>query len=337
MNVTKRLIAGLMMLSMLVLAGCGGSKPKEPTQPASQPAPAPAPAPEKQQPNKWNIEKLTVAFVPSQDAGQITTKVDPMVKWLSKEMGIPEVKAFVSTNYIGTVEAMGSKQVDVAFLSPFAYVLASAEHDVNVILKSVRKGTKEYRAQFIARTDSGIPVCDQAKDEACQDSFEAMRGKSMAFIDPASASGYLFPAAFLKSKGLDVEAGKYFSEVIFAGAHDNATESVLKGDVDVAVTFEDNRDNLEGQYPDIKKDVSVVMYTDWIPNDTVSVRKDLPADFVIALKHAMMTYAATEEGKQVLHSLYTIDAFAQAEDKDYDVIRETAKQMNINLKESLSK
>jgi phosphonate transport system substrate-binding protein len=325
----KRFLAGAVALALLV-AGCGGSSNTgtQNTTPAAGNPSTPAPEPK--------IEKLVIGFVPSQEAGQIGDKVKPMTDFLAKELGMKEVTSFVGTNFIGVIEAMGSKQVDIGFLNPFGYVLASADHGAQVILKSVRRGAHQYRAQFMARADSGIPVCDQTKDADCKATLAAMKGKKFAFVDAASTSGYLFPANFLKSKGIELEKGKFFSDVTNAGAHDNSAKAVLNKDVAVGVSFEDVRSNLQKEFPNIKKDVSVIMYTDWIPNDTVSVRKGLPADLVQKVEAALLKYASTAEGKKVLKDLYTIDGFAKGKDADYDVVRATAKSMNINLRDTLS-
>ena len=76
---------------------------------------------------------LTVQFVPSQSADTLEAKAKPLEKLLSDKLGIP-VKVSVSTDYNTIVEAMASKQVDVGFLPPTAYVLA---HEKNAAMASV--------------------------------------------------------------------------------------------------------------------------------------------------------------------------------------------------------
>lgn len=324
----KRLSASVLAAALL-LAGCGGAQP---AAPAAGGDTTPKPAAEAPAPK---IDKLTIGFVPSQEAGGIADKVKPMEDFLTKELGIP-VKATVGTNFIAVVEAMGSKQVDVGFLNPFSYVLASGDHKVQVILKSQRKGASSYRAQMVTRTEDNIPACKDG-DTKCTATFEALKGKKVAFVDAASTSGYLFPASFMKEAGISLDKGKFFAETIFAGAHDNAAKAVLNKTVDAAWSFEDVRDNLVKEFPNVKEQLKVVAYTTPIPNDTVSVRDGLPADMVAKIKAAMLKFAGTEEGKKVLKDLYTIDGFVDAADKDYDVIRAMAKNMGIDVKAELSK
>lgn len=332
MTHAKRVSAAL-LAALLVLAGCGGTKPatetkKEEAPASAAPAPAPAPAPK--------VEKLTIGFVPSSDAAGIEDKVKPMSDYLAKELGIP-VDTFVGTNFVGVIEAMGSGKVDVGFLNPLAYVLANADYGVQPILKTSRKGSVQYRAQLTVRAGENIPVCDQAKDPSCKATFEALKGKKMAFVDPASTSGYLYPASLLKNAGISVEKGAYFSDAIFAGSHDNAVKAVYNKTVDAAWSFEDARDNILKEFTDAKEKLQVVAYTEWIPNDTVSVRKDLPADINKKLADALKKYVATEEGKALLTSLYTIDGFVDGSDADYKPVVDMAKNMNVDIKAELTK
>ncbi|HYG57923.1 MAG TPA: phosphate/phosphite/phosphonate ABC transporter substrate-binding protein [Symbiobacteriaceae bacterium] len=329
----KRLMALTLALTLAVLAGCGGAKEPAKTEPAktepvkTEPAAPPAPA---------KPDKLTIGFVPSQDAAGIESKVKPLEDYMSKELGIP-VKAFVGTNFIAVVEAMGSKQVDVGFLNPLSYVMASADYKTQVILKTVRKGSFQYRAQLTARAEDKIPVCDTAKDAKCTATFEALKGKKVTFVDQASTSGYLFPASFIKGAGIDMEKGKFFSDIIMAGQHDAAAKLVYNKGADASWTFEDVRDNLVKELPDVKEKLVPVAYTAWIPNDTVSVRDGLPADFVKQIKDSLMAFSKTEEGAKVLKDLYTIDAFADGNDADYNVVRDMAKNMGVDIKAELTK
>lgn len=323
----KRASVGLLAAVLTVaVAGCGGAK--ETTKQNEPTAQAPA-APE--------IKKLVIGFVPSQDAAGIGDKVKPMSDFLTKELGI-EVEAFVGTNFVAVVEGMGSNKVDIGFLNPLSYVMASNDYGASVILKSVRKGADTYRAQLTVRKDSGIPACDTAKDATCKATFEALKGKTMAFVDAASTSGYLFPASFMKGNGIDFKEGAFFAKTPFLGSHDNAIKAVYNKEADASWTFEDARENLVKSGLADAKDVLIqAAFTTPIPNDTVSVRKGLPADLVAKIKAGLLKFAETDEGKKVLKDLYTIDGFKDGSDADYKVVKDMAANMGLDVKAELSK
>lgn len=316
----KGLKTAALVMVMAIIAGCAGVTVTN-TPPPAKP---------------WGMDKLVVGFVPSQEASTIPEKVKPMNEYLTQYLGLP-VETFVGTNYVGVIEGMGSQKVDVGFLPPLGFVLASSEHGVKSILRSVRNNSFQYRAQLVTRTEDAVPVCNMATTPKCEATMAALKGKKLAFIDPGSASGYLFPASFLKSAGVDIEKGKFFSDVIYAGQHPEAAKAVYNKSVDAAWTFEDVRSNLEKELPDIKSKLTVVAYTTMIPNDGVSVRAGLPQELVVKIQTGLLEFASTEGGKKVLKDLYTIDNFASAKDSDYAVVKAMAQNMGVDLKAEMSK
>jgi phosphonate transport system substrate-binding protein len=256
-------------------------------------------------------EKLVMGFVPSQDSDEIADTVKPLADKLSEELGV-EVEGQVMTSYSALVEAMGSNQVHIGFLPAFGYVLANEKHGVEVILKSERYGSGTYKAQYVVRADSDI------------ESLEDMEGKTWAFPDLTSTSGFLFPAAQIMDKFNveDVQSG-FFSNTIEAGGHDNAIIAVYEGDADVATTFDDARTTIEEDYPDVMDKLKVVGYTAEIPNDTISVTKDLSDEWQKKIKETFLSFNDDEEMIKVMNKVYSWDAIIEADDKEYDVVRDT--------------
>src|SRR5207237_398389 len=77
---------------------------------------------------------------------------EPLAKLLTDSTNL-NFKVSVPTSYTTVIEAMGSNQVDVGWLAPFAYVLAHDKNGAQVILASLRQGSKTYRSQIIVRAD----------------------------------------------------------------------------------------------------------------------------------------------------------------------------------------
>lgn len=269
-----------------------------------------------------NPKKLVFGFVPSVEADKIADNAKPMTDYLTKALGIP-VESYTSTQYNGLIEAMGSGKVDIGSLPTLGYVLAKDQNAADIILKTVRKGSVTYHSMFVARADSGIKKIEDAK------------GKRIAFVDSQSTSGFLFPAAYLKARGINATDDSFFSRSVYAGAHDSAIKAVYNGDVDVAAVYDDARDKVVKipAYKDVMTKVVKIGDAGEIPNDTISVRTGLDPALVQKIKDALVAYAKTPEGKKTLYDTYGVDDVVTAQDSDYDPVRKVARSMDVNIKD----
>lgn len=259
---------------------------------------------------------LTMGFVPMRDGEQLIESLEPLEEMISEEMGIT-VEAFTATNYVGVVEGLGSGQVDFGFIPPFAYVLANAESDARVSLTVLNaSGESSYRSQFLVREDSDI------------ETFDDLHGKTIAFVDPSSTSGYLFPGAHLYDMGIDMEEDITY---LYSGGHDQSLQLLLSGDVDAAVTFVDARERYKEDFPHAMAETRVLGYTRDIPNISVTISDSMDGEMEAKLQEVLLKIAETEEGAKLLGELFNIHGFVIAEDDDYDIIRDTAKIMNVDL------
>ncbi|WP_080848937.1 phosphate/phosphite/phosphonate ABC transporter substrate-binding protein [Cytobacillus gottheilii] len=268
-------------------------------------------------------ESLVMGFVPSQDSDTIADTVEPLADRLSEELGV-EVEGKVMTDYSALIEAMGANEVQIGFIPAFAYVLANEQYGVDVQLKSVRHGSGTYKAQYVVRADSGI------------ESLEDLEGKIWAYPDAASTSGFLFPAAQLMGE-FDIASAEalqteFFSEGVAAGGHDSAAIAVYDGDADVATTFDDVRTTLTEDYPDMEEKLKILGYTSEIPNDTISTVKELDEELVTKINETFLSFNEDEEMIQIMNDVYSWDAIEEAEDAEYDVVRDTYSK----LKDSIS-
>jgi phosphonate transport system substrate-binding protein len=276
-----------------------------------------------------NDNPIKMAFVPSSDSQKVLSSGEPIGRLLERETGL-KVKVSVPTSYAAVIEAMGANNVDVGWLAPFAYILAHDKFGAEVILASVRGGSKTYTGQIVVHADSGISE------------LEGLRGKKFAFVEPGSASGFLYPNALLASKGIDYKT--FFSETTFAGGHDKVIIAVYNKQVDGGATFgnsvegqvTDARTAVQGTLPDVMEKVKPIATTDPIPNDTVSVRKGLPPEMVTKIRDGLITVADSAEGQQALKDLYRIDGLAPSTDGEYDPVRRAAKALNLNLEQELA-
>lgn len=269
----------------------------------------------------YTPKELTVQFVPSQNAGTLEAKAKPLEKLLSKELGIP-VKVSVYTNYNTIVEAMKSKKVDVGFLPPTAYTLAHDQKAADLLLQAQRFGVKEdgsaskelvdsYKSEILVKKDSKIK------------SLKDLKGKKIALQDVTSTAGYTFPLAMLKNEA-GINATKDMKIVNVKG-HDQAVISLLNGDVDAAAVFNDARNTVKKDQPNVFKDTRILKLTQAIPNDTISVRPDMDKDFQKKLKKAFIDIAKSKEGHKIISEVYSHEGYTDTKDSNFDIVREYEK------------
>ena len=268
---------------------------------------------------KVDLKELNVQFVPSTQADTIQTKAKPLEKLLKKELGIP-VHVTISTDYNTVVEAMGSGKVDMGFLPPDPYVQAHKQYGAKVILQSQRYGINDkkndgsdtdklvdyYRALVVVKKDSGIK---NVKD---------LKGKKIAVQNPTSDAGYIFPVVDLKKKGMNVVKN---SDLVTVKGHDQGVISVVNGDTDAAFVFDDARNLVKEDNPDVFKDTRVLKYTTKIPNDTITLRKGVSKADSKTIQKAMIKVSKTDKGKKVMKDVYSWAGVTKSKDSNFDTVR----------------
>lgn len=256
------------------------------------------------------VDELVLGFVPSSDAENIADNAQPLADYLEEELGIP-VRAEVTTNYAGLVEAMRTGEAHIGFLPAFGYVQAAERGDVEVIAKSVRFGSGTYLAQYNVAADSDI--------ETFEDLVET-EGLVWAFPGYSSTSGYLFPGVEFLNAGIDDLEGHF--EHLQVEGHDNALLQLLDGNADFATTFDDARGNLSDEFPDIEEQIRVIGYSDPIPNDTISIYGGLSDDLKEQITQAVLNMADNEAALQAMNDIYEWDGVEAATDEEYDIVRD---------------
>lgn len=202
-------------------------------------------------------------------------------KLIEQTFEVP-VKLLPAADYAGVIQAFAARQVELSYMSPAAYAQAWLQSDGNIIpltTSQEKDGTTYYVSVLYVRSDSGITALEQLK------------GKSLAWADPNSASGYLIPRSEFRTMGIDPEPGKYFSRTGFAGGHEQAVIAVLNKQYDAGVTWASGvgdvnegytRGNLrimvEKKMLDMK-DLRIIWKSRPIENGPLAVRADTPAEF----------------------------------------------------------
>lgn len=255
---------------------------------------------------------IKLHFVPSVDAKVIESNSQAFKDFLEKNTPY-KFEITIPQSYIAVVESFGTKRADVAALNTFGYVLAHEKYGAEARLTVLRHGAATYQSQFIARADSGITK------------LEDLAGKKVAFVDAASASGYLLPMKTLKDRKIEPK------ETTFAFKHDGVVSMVYQKQVDAGATFysppadgkiEDARRLVLTQYPDVEQKIKIIDLSVAIPNDPVVFRKELSEDMKKTISDAFLKFVETEDGKKAFKEIYGVTELKTSTDQDYQPVRD---------------
>jgi phosphate/phosphite/phosphonate ABC transporter binding protein len=255
-------------------------------------------------------EELRFGFTPVLGQSQTRAEFEPLMAYLSDATG-QRVVLYVAKDYGDLRTQMESGSVDIGSFSPFAYVDAARGGKVRIIAQSLIEGSGTYRGIIVARRDSGLK------------SLADLAGKRFAFVDPKSASGYVYSRAMLLGKGIRPETG--FSEVIFGGDHNKVIEAVLGRRVDAGATY-DGAIGIARAAGARTEDLAILASTDPIPHDAIAVRSGLDAMLSQRIQEDLVDLERTKAGRSVIAgSRKGLTGFAVAVDGLYDPVRRTAR------------
>lgn len=222
---------------------------------------------------KQKYPVVGMSAVSSESHGATEARFKDFAKLFKERLGA-ELKIYTASDYAGTVQALTSGQIQFASLGPAAYAAAWIDSNGSVEPLAAAKepdGDVGYHSHLVVKADSPYRTLDD------------LRGRTLAWADPNSTSGYLIPLVSLRAA--DVEAERHFGKTIFSGGHEQSALGVAKGQFDAAFIWGSRNPLDRGVLRAMRERgildpglLRVIWMSPLIPNSPITVRKDLPGD-----------------------------------------------------------
>lgn len=256
--------------------------------------------------------RLRVALLPDENAATLIQNAQPLKQYLQESLG-KDIEIIVTTDYSSMIEAMRFGRIEIAYFGPFSYVLAkSRAPEIEPFAVGVERGSPTYQSVLIASKDGAVKELGD------------IRGASFGFGDQASTSSHLAPRAhLLKAAQLD---GEKDYRPVHLGTHDAVARAVQTGQIPAGALSKPILDSLiQSGTVDGSKIIELDL-SDPIPNYPMVMQADLKEELKESIRKAFLDM--TDEA--VLQS-FRVEAFAPASDSDYDVLRETAAILELDI------
>lgn len=258
---------------------------------------------------------LRLAFIPQENPDKLLGDIQAITEWLSTEIGAP-VEGLVTIDHAAAVEALRNGDADISFMGALPFVLAENQMGAEPLLSEVYRGAPSYTGRIFVRRDSGIKA------------LADLKGRDIAFADPISESGYMFPLSEFEKAGLISKPGaadEFFERVFFAGGYQQAMQAMAEGLVDAAGA---------SQYADLlltptqQSQVTWIAESDPIPSHVVIARPGLDLNLRRRFVAAMLKLNLPENSGK-LQYLYGPDGYVVADSTVFESVREMAKRYGL--------
>lgn len=285
-------------VATMFLAGCGAKEPAE----------------------KDEIKVLRVGAVPGEEIQKRKEQYQPFMDYLAKKLDM-EVELFVANDYAGTVEAMRAGKIDLASYGPLSYVLAADIANAEAFAAGYTEEQGIYYKSFIiVHKDSDIH------------SIPDLKGKTFAFVDPASTGGHLIPRMAMVDNGIDPEVD--LASVVYVGGHDACAAAVQNKNVDAAAIVKHMYERAIAQGILVEEDVRIIDVSEPFPGGPWAWRKDLPQDLKDKIKDAILNIPE-EDFENLKDFMEKNTHFEPVQDSDWDSLREAVKLINLDLSKNI--
>jgi phosphonate transport system substrate-binding protein len=229
-------------------------------------------APAQAQDWKQKYKVISFSSVSAENQSATQARFADVARVFKERTGV-EMRIYTASDYAGTVQALTSGQVQMGQMGASAYASAWIDSDGAVeplVTNKELDGSLGYHSILIVKSDSPYQK------------LEDLKGKTLAWADPNSTSGYLIPLVSLRGAGIEPE--KFFGRTLFSGGHEQSVLGVINGQIDSAFTWSSKGHNAGQIRAMVDRGVlkldqfRVVWESPLIPNPVVVVRKDLPED-----------------------------------------------------------
>jgi len=244
---------------------------------AQQPPPAMPPAGRR----AWadGVRELRIGLLSDENQADRLARTRGYRDLLSAHFGVP-ARIFEAADYSGVMQGFAARQLEISNMGALVYARIRLDTNGNIeplVVALAEDGSASYHAMMYVRSDTNIRRLDD------------MRGRSLAWADPNSTSGFLVPRSELREAGINIDS--YFSRTGFAGGHEQAIVAVLNRQYDAGVTAssalgEESRGFTRGNFRLMvdkgmldMRDIRIIWRSRPIPGGMIAARADLPQSF----------------------------------------------------------
>ncbi|BCO31916.1 hypothetical protein TspCOW1_20190 [Thiohalobacter sp. COW1] len=240
---------------------------------------------------------------PQRNPAKLHAVFGPLVEYLNAR--IPEVH-FVfeaSRHYDSFDEKIAARHF--AFLLPNPYeTLLAIDQGYRVFAKMGRD--TDLRGLILVRRDSDIrEVAD-------------LRGRAVSFPAPTALAATMLPQYFLYNRGLDPHRD---IEVRYVGSMESSLLNIQRGNVAAGTVYPPAWRMFLKERPDLADDLMILWETEFLPDNSVMARDDVPPELVARVAQALLAMQEEPAGREVLASMDT-PRFEAADNATYDPVRD---------------
>jgi len=260
-----------------------------------------------------SARELVMGLIPAENNEEMVKTFEPMRAYMEKKLG-QKVKVFTATDYAGVIEAMKKKRVDVAWFGPLSYYLAEQEAGAEAFAVGIRQGSDShtYKSIFVAPCGNGI------------NSIQDLKGKNVAFVDPASTSGGLMPTYMVKHATGQMPQD-FFGKFTYAGSHDAAELAVKNKTVDAAADNDITYPKMLAKGLITKESNCIIAESSPLPGSPLVYRGDLPKSLKGKIRDVILN--AHKEINVVGYG--NLSHYVAIGPKDYQVVRDMVKELGL--------
>jgi phosphonate transport system substrate-binding protein len=256
--------------------------------------------------------RLRVALLPDENASTIIQNAQPLRAHLERALG-RQIELIVTTDYSSMIEAMRFGRIEIAYFGPFSYVLAKSRAPaIEAFAVGIERGAPTYHSVVIAQAGGPVRTLDD------------IRGRPFGFGDQASTSSHLVPRALILQRA-GLVGGRDF-RVVHLGTHDGVARAVQNGQVPAGALSKSILDTLVRRGTVDPQRLTEVTLSEPIPNYPMVMQGNLAEPLKAAIRAAFLELRDAE----VLRA-FRVEGFAPASDEAYDILRETARVLEMDL------
>lgn len=236
-----------------------------------------------------------------------------LINLVEEKLGQP-VQIIQKKTYAEALDAFKKGEVDFGYVCGYLSVLGSEKGVMDKLAMPIVEGKEQYSSYLITRKDLEV------------DSIRDLEGKSFAFSDPSSFSGYLVPKHIIEKEGFNFET--FFSKTFFTYSHNHSIAAVANGLADATAVYSTSYEKLQSENNPLIAETKVIASGPMVGNHPIVVDPKIDNLLKEKLKTIFLSLHESEEGRKVLEQL-KINFYVDINEDLYAPILEMLDQLEI--------